>query len=602
VVADFGDDGLFLGTVMKPSGPDKASGLFRVKFHDGEEEDIQWFEIVKMQSERPIAENGTNSGTGSSGSYSISLGAQVPSTRKDNASASRYGWVSSERKAAGRDRAGGSGSGEADSKAKDDDETDDDDLVQESWVQCESCGKWRKFVSVAEKTGSGAGGSEGDASFLLAPDEKWFCHMNVADRSHSSCEDPEEEWDDENENESACGDDTIKKHQNVELSKKSMMDGNSTVTSEDFHPDIPNSRKRSCVDLDPTSSLAILPHQTVDGDGVFSSSSKTLATIPAATPTTLEGQQPESALEEKRPETLLEEKWPDLACGEGGLSREDFFARVQARAVASSAAAAGAEAGGRTSSRSRRDLSSGQDGWRCDECDVRNTLKNVTCFKCGARNPAAPMRCHSRVKKSQSSLQQKIHGTGQGRHEAKEAEEEDEDEDGPCGASAAGFYQYLSLLESQPLPDLVVSFSLFDSGGTAYPYYRLCAINGVMSLAKGLRRCGLDDGDDNDQENEREYSAAAATATARGKRARFKKNNLESVKKKKNKEPDKKRALPRRVRFVAHVGHLVDDYTLRQVKMGFVARNILFFFRIIRYQASRHSLLHFFALVHCLGQ
>jgi len=581
VIADFGNDGLFSGTVVKASAG--KPGYFLVRFHDGQEDDIQWFEIVRMQSERPVF--------GAAG-YLLSMEAPSSVSRKDDARASRYGWVKSEVSAhtkfqdAEENVSILQNSKEATQPRKDSPESDDDDDgdgKEDFWVQCELCEKWRKVMVGADA-----------AVCSLVQNASWSCRMNISDSAHNKCADPEESWgDDSGSAEDDDGDgkeDFWVQCESCEKWRKVMVGVDAATSSQ-----VQNARWYCCMN---SSDLA---HNTCadpeeswddDSDSAEDEGDKNCSANP-------EGFGVNGGSDIPTDESMSESTTAtssDLSEGSDrrlaapvhalGLTQEQLFLCVQAQA----ANAVETE----SSRRSRRDLSQGGlDAWRCAECGVSNAVKNRTCFKCAAGNPV-----NSSLQKAKVTGAVKPHSLRGDRpkalhcHEEKEAEEEDADDHSPLSSSSSNSSSVAWPVAANvglevrfaTLPDLVVSFSLFDAGGTSFPYYRLCAVKGVAILAKALRRCNLDEGcddDDNSDKNEKNIKQHGNSKDSFSKSSK-----IDPSKKKQQPSPQKgttkdKRS-PRRVRFVAHVDHLVDDFTLRQLYAA--ARGRL---RVVRYSTSQ---------------
>ena len=90
-------------------------------------------------------------------------------------------------------------------------------------------------------------------------------------------------------------------------------------------------------------------------------------------------------------------------------------------------------------------------------------------------------------------------------------------------------------------PHLYLCFSCLPRALCAFRlrYYRQCALRGVAALAQSLRTCGFDEEEEGDDGNARGEPKRLRQQTHRGRQRQ------------------------RRVRFVAHVDHFVDDHTLK---------------------------------------
>ena len=356
--------------------------------------------------------------------------------------------------------------------------------VLDEWVQCDACSKWRK-VKKGEVNSSGV----------------WVCTLN-SDPLHQRCDAPEESWD------------------SHEWNDKQMEDSIGELNSKD------DGQANEIMTTDVTDSLGL---------------SEVMEEVQACNRST--------DIVDKKIMTW-EEEFQLLEAS--AKSRKDTTTRSRRAAT------------DRKPSEDESSSSNESTRWKCTECAVINTARTSACFRCGHTRSDDLIKAAVAKKESERAAL----AAAKAAYQARRREQHALQNDGRMWDHAIGVFsahggdvkrprwsRKMSLFEEKEpeeiddeddiyttedvvavgkrqREDLVVSFSLFDSGGTAYPYYRLCALRGVAALADGLPTCGVGVESTSSLNDENDSEATNSSTEVR------------------------------RVRFVVHCDHLVDDSTL----------------------------------------
>jgi len=419
----------------------------------------------------------------------------------------------------------------------------------DEWVQCDACSKWRKV-------------KEGEVN----SSEVWVCTLN-SDSVHQRCEAPEESWDsqewDENQMEASTGEIDLMDNRDADESMVASGVADSLELSLPIDQLQTYNESTDIVDRKPLTWEEEFQLLEVSAKLRTDATSRSRRVATDRKPSEDESSSHSELIRWKCVECAVVNKARSSACFRCGHRKSDESTRAAAakresQVAALAAAKAAYQARRREQQALRKEgrkwdyyvgghLAHGGDLKRArssrnvgtseekepeeidelDDIDTEDDAKRARSSRnVGTSEEKEPeeidelddIDTEDDAKRARSSRNMST-------SEEKEPEETDEldgiDTEVVAAAGAVGKRQR---------EDLVVSFSLFDSGGTAYPYYRLCALRGVAALADGLPTSGVDTDSSSSTDDSVDVTNGSSEI--------------------------------RRVRFVVHCDHLVDDSTL----------------------------------------